>query len=266
MPKHKVMGLYAVPVAALFATELVHAQSGGSGLEGVWSTTVMTSQHPAWLIEDHLCGFVCSPEEYEYLHRLLRDPANDKRSLQQLQQDMRTFGNQRVGKILTDAARERLAAVLDRGDTSRLCEPPDLRVAAVASPLPLAIRLHDGNIILHQQHWNVVRSIRLANESPTPNGPPSLYGNATARFEGATLVVESVNLLPMMTGESLTTDQARVTERYTLSEDGSRLDMELTIDDPATYREPRVWYQPRIRTPDVQLVEDDPCAGLREQD
>ena len=265
MPKPRVVCLYAVSVAAQLATELAHPQSGGVGLEGVWSATVMTRQHPAWLIEDHLCGFVCSPEEYQYLHRLLMDPANDKRSLQELQQDMRTFGNQQVDKSLTDAARERLAAVPERGDTSRLCEPPDLRVAAVASPLPLAIRLRDGNVILHQQHWNVVRTIRLANESPASSGPSSLYGNATARFEGATLVVESVNLLPMMTGESLTTDQARVTERYTLSEDGSRLDVEFTIYDSATYREPRVWYQPRIRTPDVQLVEDDPCAGLREQ-
>ena len=37
----------------------------------------------------------------------------------------------------------------------QICEP-----AAVASPLPLAIELHDGNVILHQQHWNVVRTIR----------------------------------------------------------------------------------------------------------
>ena len=265
MPKPKLACLYAAAISCLSATALVHSQSGAAGLEGVWSTTLTTRAHPTWLIEDHLCGFFCSADEYQHLRRLLMDPANDDRSLQELQQDMRTFGRQRGDEILTDAGRERLAAVPEPVDTSAVCEPPDLRAAAFA-PLPLAIELHEGNVVLYQQHWNVARTIRLTNESPKPSGPPSLYGNATARFEGPTLVVDSVNLLPMMTGDAVTTSQARVTERYTPSENGSRLDLELTIVDPATYREPRVWYQPRIRTPDVQLVEDDPCAGLREQD
>jgi hypothetical protein len=265
MPKPKLVCLYGAAIASLSATQLVRSQSGAAGLEGVWSTTLTTREHPAWLIEDHLCGMICSPDEYQHLEHLLVDPANNNRSLQELQQDMRAFGRRQVDEILTDTARERLAAVPEPVDTSLICEPPNLRAAAFA-PLPLAIELHEENIVLHQQHWNVVRAIRLADESPMASGLPSLYGNATARFEGTTLVVESVNLLPMMTGDALTTNQARVTERYTPSEDGSRLDLELTIDDAATYREPRVWYQPRIRTPDVQLVDDDPCAGLREQD
>jgi hypothetical protein len=119
-------------------------------------------------------------------------------------------------------------------------------------------------VILHQQHWNVVRAVTLTAASPVAHGPPSSYGNSAARFEGATLVVESVNLLPLVTTEAVTTDEARVIERYSASEGGSRLDLELTIDDPGTYREPRVWYRPRIRTPDVQIITDDPCANLRD--
>jgi hypothetical protein len=231
----------------------------------VWSTTITARAHSAWLIEDHLCGFLCSVDEYRYVRRLLMDPAYDNRPLQELQQDMRSFGKQSVDAVLTEAARVRLAAVQEPLDSSEVCEPPDLRTMAFA-PLPLAIELHEGNVVLHQQHWNVARTVRLTDEPPTSSGPPSLYGDATARFEGPTLVVESVNLLPMLTGEAVTTSQATVTERYTLADDGSRLDLELTITDPATYREPRVWYQPRIRTSNVQLVEDNPCAGLREHD
>ena len=264
MRKPKLVCLYGAAMASLLAPDPVRSQSAAAGLEGVWSTTLTTRGHPAWLIADHLCGLICSLDEYQYLEHLLVDPANNDRSLQELQQDMRAFGRRQIDETLTDAAREQLAAVPEPGDTSLICEPPNLQAAAFA-PLPLAIELHEENVLLHQQHWNVVRTIRVADESPVASGPPSLYGSATARFEGTILVVESVNLLPMMTGDALTTNQARVTERYTLSEDGSRLDLELTIDDPATYREPRVAYQPRIRTPDLQLVEDDPCAGLRQQ-
>jgi hypothetical protein len=264
MPKPKLACLYAAAISCLSATALVHSQNGAAGVKGVWSTTLTTRAHPAWLIEDHLCGFLCSADEYQHVRRLLMDPANDNRSIQELQQDMRAFGKQRVDDVLTDAARDRLAAVQEPLDSSQVCEPPDLRTVAFA-PLPLAIELHEGNVVLHQQHWNVARTVSLTNQSPKSSGPSSLYGNATARFEGPTLVVESVNLLPMLTGDAVTTSQARVTERYTPAENGSRLDLELTIIDSATYREPRVWYQPRIRTSNVQLVEDDPCAGLRKQ-
>jgi hypothetical protein len=197
------------------------------------------------------------------LQRLLSDAANRDRSLSDLQQEARAAGRELTDRLVTAAGRERLANVEQPADTSLTCDPPTL-MTVWANPLPMSLRFEEGNVILHAQHWNVVRTIRLSGAAAVAVGEPSLYGNATARFEGATLVIESVNVFPMVTGEAITSNKARITERYTPSEDGLRLDSELEIDDPETYREPRSWYRPRVRTPEVQIVEDDPCANIEE--
>ncbi|RPI63901.1 MAG: hypothetical protein EHM50_01560 [Lysobacterales bacterium] len=239
-----------------------HAQDHAR-LEGVWSSTLTTPEDPRWRIEDHLCG-MCTPSEYEHLQRLLADPANRDRGLRELQQEARTTSRLEIDQLVTAAARERFASITQPADGSATCDPPSLLVAASGGPLPVSIELRDDHVILHNQHWNVVRTVRLSNAAPIATGEPSLYGNATARLEGSTLIVESVNLLPIATTEAVTTAKARVVERYTANEDGSRLDLEVAIDDPDTYREPRIWYRPRMRTSDVQIVEDDPCANLEE--
>ena len=230
--------------------------------EGVWSSSLTTPNDSRWRIEDHLCG-TCDPNEYLHLQRLVADPANRDRGLRELQQEAREVNRQQIDELVTGAGRERLMSSEQPADGSLTCDPPSLLVAW-GGPLPIAITFRDDNVVLHNQHWNVVRTVRLSSDAPIATGEPSRYGNATARFQGATLIVESVNVLPITTGEAITTARARITERYTASEDGSRLDSEIEVSDPDTYREPRAWYRPRIRTPDVEIVHDDPCANLKE--
>jgi hypothetical protein len=256
--------LWISGVAALLSSFVSsQAQETASRFEGVWSSTLTTSEHPSWRIEDHLCGF-CTPSEYRHLQRLLADPANRDRGLRELQQEARATGRLEIDQLITAAARERFASIVQPADGSATCGPPSLLVAVIAGPLPVSIEFRDDDVILRNQHWNVVRTARLSDAAPIATGAPSLYGNATARFEGSTLIVESVNVLPITTTEAVTTARARVIERYTANEDGSRLDLEVALDDPETYREPRIWYRPRMRTPDVRIVEDDPCANLEE--
>ena len=251
-----------VALAWLSATPCTHAQDHAR-LEGVWSSTLTTPEDPRWRIEDHLCG-MCAASEYRHLQRLLADPANRDLGLRELQQEARTTGRQQIEPLITAAARERFASMAQSADGSATCDPPNLLVVAGAGPLPVSIELRDDHVIIHNQHWNVVRTVRLSDDAPVRAGEPSLYGNAIARFEGSTLIVESVNVLPIATTEAVTTARARVIERYTANEDGSHLDLEIAIEDPETYREPRVWYRPRMRTADVQIVEDDPCANVEE--
>jgi hypothetical protein len=246
--------------AAALVWSSVQAEESASRLNGVWSSTLTTPNHSGWRIEDHLCG-ACTPSEYQHLKRLLVDPANNTRGLRELQQDARAVSRRQIEQTVTAAAHERLARIEQPADESEACNPPNLLVAA-AGPLPISIEVGGEHVTLHNQHWNVVRTVPLSEEPPVVTGPPILYGNATARLEGATLIVESVNVLPMATGEAVTTDRAMVIERYTASEDGSRLDLTIEIRDTDTYREPRMVYRPRIRTPEVQLVDDDPCANL----
>ena len=250
----------AIYGAATLLWSSVQAQDSVSHLDGVWSSTLTIPNHSGWRIEDHLCG-ACAPSEYQHLRRMLADPANDARGLRELQQEARAASRQRIEQTVTAAARERVTTIDQPADESETCNPPNLLVTA-AAPLPISIEVQAQQVTLRSQHWNVVRNAVFSEDAPTATGEPSFYGNATARFEGSTLVVESVNVLPMWTGEAVTTERATVIERYTASDDGSRLDLTVEIHDPETYTEPRMIYRPRIRTPDVRLVDDDPCANL----
>jgi hypothetical protein len=231
-------------------------------VQGIWSTTLNAEDHPAWRIEDHMCGR-CAPVEYEYLRDLLADSRNSDRSLLELSREAGRVGQEYERELLTQAGRERLAEFQPAEDTARQCKPP-FPHQLVMNPLPIAIEVNDEEVILRHHIWNTVRTVPLREPPPSVSGESSLYGSATAHFEGATLVVESLNVSAITTGDVSTIDGIRVIERYTASEGGSRLDIELAIDDPATYREPRVWHTARVRTPAVELFEYDPCEGLDE--
>ena len=71
--------------------------------------------------------------------------------------------------------------------------------------------------------------------------PPSHLGYSVGRREGSTLIVETTKIdYPWVDNEARTpqSPDVRTTERFTLSEDQSRLDYELIITDPVTFTEP----------------------------
>jgi hypothetical protein len=76
---------------------------------------------------------------------------------------------------------------------------------------------------------------------PLPEDPtPSFNGYSTAKWDGDTLVVQSVgfkdNLWPDISGTPLT-DAAKVTERFRRPTFG-KLEIDITIDDPRAYTKP----------------------------
>ncbi len=71
--------------------------------------------------------------------------------------------------------------------------------------------------------------------------PPSRLGYSLGRWEDAnTLVIETSNInYPYFHFDGTSqSDAITITERYSLSEDQTRLDLHLTIEDPATLVEP----------------------------
>jgi hypothetical protein len=77
--------------------------------------------------------------------------------------------------------------------------------------------------------------------------------------------VETRRLLPTASGGFTTSEAASVVERWTASQDGARLNLELIIDDPASYREPLVLMQTRVRTPDEKILDLPPCEAISGQ-
>ena len=94
--------------------------------------------------------------------------------------------------------------------------------------------------------WSVGPTGRSQNLSYTQAAdagvqPPSHLGYSVGRREGSTLIVETTKIdYPWVDNEARTpqSPDVRTTERFTLSEDQSRLDYELIITDPVTFTEP----------------------------
>ena len=255
--------LAAVTVAVSLCSppaDLLRAQERRA-IQGIWSTTFTAPDHPEWKIEDHFCQIACPPIAGQHLRSLLANPANDTRSLQELAQETTRVANQYVAQLMTDAARERRARYDPAADPAIRCEPPGL-ITLVLAPLPIAIEVQDDKVIIHHDHWNTVRAIRITDQSTPSVAASTRLGSSTARFEGATLIVESRNVAGFTSAAVTTTDGTRIVERYAASSNGARLNLELIIDDPASYREPLVLAQSRVRTPDEKILDIPPCEAI----
>ncbi|MGI9271832.1 MAG: DUF6152 family protein [Woeseiaceae bacterium] len=141
---------------------------------------------------------------------------------------------------LTEAARASVEAfdpVLQ--NPTRNCAPKGMPII-MEQPYPMQIADEDGNIVLYMEEYDAVRTIHM-NQDATPAGTPGgLHGYSTGRWEGNALLVHTDHLnwgwfdqagIPL--GEDAVVD-----ERFTLAEDGSRLDYTTTITAPSTFTEP----------------------------
>jgi hypothetical protein len=73
------------------------------------------------------------------------------------------------------------------------------------------------------------------------NRKPSWYGDSVGHYEGDTLVVDTIGFNDKTFLDNYRTphtDQLHVTERWHLIENGAKLEINLTIDDPGTFNEP----------------------------
>jgi hypothetical protein len=110
----------------------------------------------------------------------------------------------------------------------------------LAHPLPKKI-LHTPRllVILHERNMEF-RQIFLDGR-PLPEDPqPSWYGYSTGRWEGDTLVVDTVGFRDGLWADfwgSPLTDRARMTERIRRPRFGA-LEIDVTIDDPKAYTKP----------------------------
>jgi hypothetical protein len=244
-------------VAAVQGSCTTDQAAPAEGLEGIWSTQLTMRDHPAWKVEDLLCAR-CPLTQYRHLQSLLADPKNDQRSLKELDEEATRIGREYRQKIATDSQRERLARYEIPADLATRCDPPHL-MQTVLAPMPLAIDVTEGVVTLHQHFWNVARTIELGDAAASQREPHGAVVSS-AHFDGNTLVVESRNV-PAITivGTSLT-DGTRIVERYTPDASGERLDIEVTIDNPESYREPLVLHDARVSTPDVELFAYQPCG------
>ena len=124
-------------------------------------------------------------------------------------------------------------------DTALSCIPQGMP-GIMDNPFPIEFEDRGSEIILRTEEWDVVRTIHMGGDSDAANQPATPHGYSVGRWEGDTLVIETTNIdwpyfddvgTPM-------SNEVETVERYTLSTDGQRLDMEMTVTDPLTFTAP----------------------------
>jgi len=110
----------------------------------------------------------------------------------------------------------------------------------LAHPLPKKVLQVPGLLaILHERNMEF-RQI-YTDGRPLPQDPqPAWYGYSSGRWQGDTLVVETVGLRDGLWADfngSPLTDRARMTERFRRPNYGT-LEVQVTVDDPKAYTKP----------------------------
>ena len=153
-------------------------------------------------------------------------------------------------------------ALVDNFDESQnpqvACKDPGPPKATLL-PYPIKIsRPDDKTIVFDYELRTTQRIIYLDRDHPP--GEPSAMGHAVGWFEGDTLVVETTNFIAdrwgIHTGVD-SSDQKHLLERYSLSDDGLALEIQMTVTDPVYLAEPVTIDHFLAKLEDRQLVDVD---------
>jgi hypothetical protein len=164
---------------------------------------------------------------------------------------------------------------------------PNGMPGVMRTPYPFEFLYSPDRVTILVETHSQIRRIYVDGR-PLPEDPdPAYQGHSVGRWEGDTLVVDTIGLSPAVTLIAdtglLATENSRIRERFTRT--GDRLVDEITITDPGLLAEPYVMVQNYTRQPDwemreyvcqennrddvdaegrpsMDLGEDDPFAGL----
>jgi hypothetical protein len=244
--------------AASAVTGLVLLVSGAAfsqdenppNLEGVWSGPTQMLDDEAWAFEDFACFLGCPSETFAYARTLFSDPRNYDRSYPELQGAVIRRRVQDIVAKLTPTALE-LRQTFDPADDPAIgCQPYGL-VRQALSPVPIEFTRTDDAVTIRYELWGAVRKVFL-DDRTAGSGEPTRLGHSVGRYEDGTFVVETTGIrgdVIAADARVLHGDKLRATERYTLTEHGNRLDLELTLIDPSTLTEPLTLRTAWRRTP-----------------
>ena len=134
-------------------------------------------------------------------------------------------------------------------------DQPDVRCASIGLPalttysFPFEIIESDNRYTMIYEYKSKVRRIWMDGQEPSEYMPPSRMGHSNGHWDGSTLVIETKLLdktVRDFRGE-LISENARIEERYELSEDGNTLTLIVTVHDPEYYFRPPVRRRQWIR-------------------
>ncbi len=124
----------------------------------------------------------------------------------------------------------------------------------MGAPYPMDMEDRGDVIIFRQEEGDSVRTIYM-DPSATPSPELSKMGHSVGRWEGETLVVDTVlSSWPYFDGRGIPiSSNAVYEERFSVTDDGKRLDYTIQIIDPTTFTEPVLLDRFWLWVPGVQV-------------
>lgn len=146
-----------------------------------------------------------------------------------------------VQTSLTDAAVAKQAEFDLLDNYATRCEPSGMP-RIMWYPHPYEFIDQGDRILLRTEMYDIVRTIHMDRSAATDNEAYSPLGYSVGRWENGVLVVNTtrINWNYFDTRGVPQSEKAAVVERFTLSEDQSRLDYHIVTTDPVTFTEPAI--------------------------
>lgn len=167
-------------------------------------------------------------------------------------------GMEKVNLDYTSSAQTLVDNYVFWDDPGLRCISPGL-VRLSGWPYPMEIIQGEDQITILYESFREVRRIYMDGRDVPQDHPTSAMGYSRGHWEGSTLVVETSLLKPNFVDQAgqPISDQAIVTERIQMSEDGQNLRSLLTLDDPLNYKRPIIRFRQWRSTPDATMMEYD---------
>ena len=143
-------------------------------------------------------------------------------------------------------------------DPALRCVSPGL-VRVSGWPYPVEIVHTPEQVTILYESFHEVRRIFLDGRDYPEDLPPRAMGYSLGHWDGSTLVVETRMLSEAyvdLSGQPLS-ENARVVERMSLSDDGQVMRSELTLYDPEYYNRPITRHRAWRKTPETEILEYD---------
>lgn len=247
---------------ALIALPLGASAQSRDALEpfvGTWSGVFTTQTHDYWTFADIQCFVGCDLDFYNRLSELLANPANDSKPAFALSGEAGAASGAALMATLTPFGRLVQAANKPENDPKFLnCQPYGF-VREVTNPLPMQIVRDGAHLLVRYEEWSLIRPIYMDGRPQPTHATPSLLGHSVGRVENGVLIVATARVTPDLVSDSSQighSGELTAVERYTVRDNPRRLELTLTLTDPATFTKPMVITKTWLHTPDVELVQD----------
>jgi hypothetical protein len=154
-------------------------------------------------------------------------------------------------------------------DPTAECLPGGFPRLMGVTPFPMEILMTPGKVTMIFEWMNQIRHIYTDGRGHPPDMDPTYNGHSVGRWEGDTLVVETVGLRPdtLISQQGLPhSDATRVVERIRLRDDG-KLEDQITIIDPKMLTQPWIVTKTYTRQPREREIQEFVCLDgvLRER-